>query len=75
MNCPFCGGTMLKGKLWNDNRSLLRWNANGERVGLLGAISGKGIIKNVHMNNNKCELESYVCDRCGKMIADIRLEK
>ena len=75
MNCPFCGGAMRKGKMWTNNYSRLRWTADGEKVSLVNAVYGRGIIRNVHMNNNKCELESFVCDRCGKMIADVRIEK
>ena len=75
MNCPFCGGEMRKGTLSTDGRTLLRWNGDGESRGLLGVISGKGIIKNARMVNNRCELVSYICNRCGKLVADVRVEQ
>lgn len=75
MNCPFCGGAMKRGTLSTDSRTLLRWNGEGESRGLLEVISGKGIIKNAKMVNNRCELVSYICNRCGKLVADVRVEK
>lgn len=70
MTCPFCGGEMKKGILKGDGRTAPKWQSESERGSLFG--SGR-IIRNFRVKFPVFEADGALCERCGKLILDVKL--
>ena len=73
MNCPFCEKEMTKGTLSGDGRTKVRWDADGEKIGLFDKMF-IGLV-DAEYTFTKFRIKSFYCENCKKMIFDTNLSK
>lgn len=69
MKCPFCENEMQLGLITGDGRSTVHWTPEGEKLGVLASMVGKGRI-DADYTLTKFSIKANYCSKCKKMIFD-----
>ena len=67
MKCPFCEKEMIKGTMMGDGRTKIRWEPEGEKIGLIEQLVGIGRI-DAEYSFTKFKIHADYCEHCKKMI-------
>jgi hypothetical protein len=72
MQCPYCNNEMDKGIISGDGRRKVCWYKDGEKIGMLDRMAGKGMI-DAKYTLSRFKIEGSYCSSCYKMIFDTRV--
>lgn len=74
MNCPFCNNEMITGVMSGDGRARISWQPNGEKLGLMEKLCGKGAV-DAKYTLGTFKIDTEYCPSCKKMIFDTDIGK